>query len=154
MNGDARTDVRAVADILRRIESAENAGRSDDIEQMMADDAVIMVPSQPVQEGKAACAGFVREVLRGLLEQFNRRITYVSAEVRIIGEVAFDRGSFSFTCSPKSGGESTNETGKYLFLYSRGAAGSWKIARVIVNLDEQDGERPDDACARDPRTPC
>jgi len=136
MHGDAPTDVHAVEDILRRIESAENAGCADDIAEMMADDAVMMVPSQPVQEGKAACAGFVREMLGGVLAQFNRRITYVSAEVRIIGEFAFDRGSFSFTCSPKSGGESTQETGKYLFLYSRGTAGSWKIARAIVNLDE------------------
>jgi hypothetical protein len=53
---------------------------------MLAEDAVIMVPSEPVQEGKAACATFVTEVTAGLREHFDRRIVYVSAEVRIIGD--------------------------------------------------------------------
>lgn len=139
-----RTDTREVAAILRRLEVAENAGHADDIGQMLAEDAVIMVPDLPIQEGKTACADFVREVLAGLLERFNRRITYVSAEVRVIGDFAFDRGSFWLTVSPKSGGETTRETGKYLFLYSRASDGSWKIARAIVSLDERDGDESGD----------
>jgi ketosteroid isomerase-like protein len=109
---------------------------------MLAEDAVIMVPSQPVQEGKTTCAAFICDVLTNLLALFNRRITYVSAEVRVIGDIAFDRGSFFFTVSPKSGGETTQETGKYLFLYFRAPDGSWRIARAIVNLDERDSEPP------------
>jgi uncharacterized protein (TIGR02246 family) len=137
MNADFQTDVRQLQDLLRRFETAENTGNSDAIGEGMADDAVIMVPTYPVQEGRAVCARFVRDVLAGVLAEFNRRITYVSAEVRIIGDFAFDRGSFSFTISPKSGGSTAHETGKYLFLYSRATDGSWKIARVIVNLDER-----------------
>lgn len=137
-----QTDVLQVEDILRRIETAENTGNPDDIAEMLAEDAVIMVPSEPVQEGKTACAAFVCDVLTGVLEQFNRRIAYVSAEVRVIGDVAFDRGNCSFTISPKSGGETTRETGKYLFLYCRALDRSWKISRAIVSLDERDGEQP------------
>jgi uncharacterized protein (TIGR02246 family) len=140
MDTDVQTDVRQIADILRRVETAENAGDSDEIGKMLAEDAVIMVPNQPVQEGKTACAAFVRDVLTGLLKEFDRRITYVSAEIHVIGDVAFDRGSFSFTVSPKSGGDATQETGKYLFLYLRATDRSWRIARVIVNLDERDSE--------------
>ena len=40
---------------------------------------------------------------------------------------------------------------KYLFLYSRGTDGSWKIARAIVNLDEQDGERRENGFTRSHR---
>jgi ketosteroid isomerase-like protein len=107
---------------------------------MLADDAVIMVPNRPVQEGKTACARFVADVMAGLLEQFDRHIIYVSAEVRVIGDCGFDRGSFTFTVAPRSGGESSRENGKYLFLYSRAVDGSWKIARAIVNLDDHDGD--------------
>ena len=135
-----QADVRAIEDILRRIEAAENTGDSSEIADMLAEDAVIMVPNQPVQEGKAACAGFVANVLAGLLEQFDRRIVYISAEVRVIGDCGFDRGSFTFTVAPRSGGETSRETGKYLFLYSRAADDSWKIARAIVNLDDHGGE--------------
>ena len=107
---------------------------------LLAEDAVIMAPDQPVQEGKAACAAFLTDVIASLFEQFDRRIAYVSAEVRVIGEYAFDRGSFAFSIAPRSGGDTSRETGKYLFLYSRAADGSWKIARAIVNLDAHESE--------------
>lgn len=137
------TDVRQIEAILRRIESAENSETFGDIAGMLADDAVIMVPSHPVQEGKTACTAFVCSVLTDVLEHFNRRIAYTSAEARAIGDVAFDRGTFCFTVSPKSGGSASVETGKYFFLYSRALDGSWKIGRVIVNLDEREDDEPD-----------
>lgn len=95
-------------------------------------------PDFPVQEGREACAAFVCEVLSGLLDHFHRSITYVSTEVRVIGDYAFDRGSFSFTVVPKTGGEKSEARGKYLWLYSASADGFWKLARLIVSLDEAD----------------
>jgi uncharacterized protein (TIGR02246 family) len=142
METHPQADVRAIEDILRRVEVSENTGNSAEIADMLAEDAVIMVPNQPVQEGRAACARFLADVMAGLLEQFDRRIVYVSAEVRVIGDCGFDRGSFTFTIAPRSGGKTSRETGKYLFLYSRAADGSWRIARAIVNLDDRDGEEP------------
>jgi len=140
MKTDTETDVRQIDDILRRIEAAENAGDATAMIDLLAEDAVIMAPDQPVQEGKAACAAFLTDVIASLFEQFDRRIAYVSAEVRVIGEYAFDRGSFAFSIAPRSGGDTSRETGKYLFLYSRAADGSWKIARAIVNLDAHESE--------------
>ena len=142
METSLHADVPEIEHILRRIEVAENTGNSSEIAGMLAEDAVIMVPNQPVQEGRAACARFVEDVTAGLLEQFDRRIVYVSAEVRVSGDCGFDRGSFTFTLVPRSGGKTSRETGKYLFLYSRAVDGSWKIARSIVNLDDREGEEP------------
>ena len=119
------------------MEAAENAGNVAEIADMLAEDAVIMVPNYSVVEGKVACAAFVADVLSGLLEAFDRRIVYVSAEVRVIGDCGFDRGTFRFTVAPRSGGETSVETGKYLFLYSRSADDAWKLARAIVNLDDR-----------------
>jgi ketosteroid isomerase-like protein len=137
MDADAR-HVGQIKEILRRIEAAENNGTPCDIVAMLAEDAVIMVPNEPVQEGKAACSSFVSNVLTDLFERFDRHIVYVSAEVRALGEYGFDRGTFSFTVRPRSGGETSRETGKYLFLYLRAADGSWRIARAIVNLDDHE----------------
>jgi len=137
MKNDSVSDGRQVAEMLRRIEAAENAGSSSDMISMLADDAVIMAPNQPVQEGKAACAVFLTNVIKGLFDEYDRHIVYTSAEVQVIGNIAFDRGSFSFRVAPRSGGAASRETGKYLFLYSRAGDGSWKIARSIVNLDDE-----------------
>jgi len=125
-----------LARILRRLETAENAGDADDIVSMMADDVVIMVPNEAVQEGKEACAEFLRGMLAWMIESLDRHIEYVSAEVRVLGDHAFDRGTFAFTATPKSGGDTTQAQGKYFWLYARDADGSWKLARMIVSLDD------------------
>jgi len=143
MSSEDVADRQELAAILQRLEDAENAGDAETIIDHIADDAVIMVPDQPVMEGKAVCAGFLRGMLGWMTESLDRHITYVSAEARVIGEYAFDRGTFSFTATPKSGGETTHAQGKYLWLYSRDA-GSWKVARFIVSLDEEPAEALDE----------
>ena len=83
--------------------------------------------------------GAVEKELGGSCTYFSLAASYFT-EVRVIGEYAFDRGSFAFSVAPRSGGDTSRETGKYLFLYSRAADGSWKIARAIVNLDAHESE--------------
>ncbi len=126
-----------LARILRSLEAAENAGDAEYIISMLAEDAVIMVPNEAVQEGKLACAEFLRGMLAWMIESLDRHIEYVSAEVRVLGEYAFDRGTFVFTATPKSDGNTAHAQGKYLWLYSRDADGSWKLARMIVSLDDE-----------------
>jgi uncharacterized protein (TIGR02246 family) len=129
----------AVAAIRKALEAAENASDADAAAALLTDDAVLMVPDFDVQEGKAACTVFLRDIMGWLAGQFQRRITYVSAEVAVLGDVAFDRGSFSFTVWPKSGGDSSEVTGKYLWLLRRSDGERWKVARLIVCRDGQDG---------------
>lgn len=141
---DASRDLRALHDLRGRIEAAENAGDAETIVGLLAGDAVIMVPSFAVREGREACAAFVREQLPATFEHFDRRIAYTSAEVLVQGAFAFDRGTFAFTATPRAGGDTTQASGKYLWLYSLGADG-WKLARIIAALDEEDDEEACDA---------
>ena len=136
MTHDNVSDARLLFELRERLTAAENAGDPEPICAAMADDVVLMVPSAPVQEGKAACAAFVRETLPGLLQEFERHIIYMSAEVRVLGDIAFDRGTFEFSVVPRAGGASEVNVGKYLFLYARQDE-TWKLARIIVCLDEK-----------------
>lgn len=119
-----------------QLQAAENAFDPDPIVHLMADDMVLMVPNEPVQEGKPACAAFVRRMLAEQQEWFDRVISYVSEEVAIRGDIAFDRGSFSFTVVVKHDGRRSEPTGKYFWLYSRDPRGEWKLARAILSLDD------------------
>jgi uncharacterized protein (TIGR02246 family) len=143
---DVDADLEALRDIHDRLEAAENDGNAGYIGDLMAEDAVIMVPNFDAQQGKAECARFIGELLPGLLAHFDRRIIYVSDEMQVIGDgVAFDRGRFRFTAVPRSGGDATEATGKYFWLYSSAPGGSWKLSRLIHSLDEEeqgDGGRP------------
>ena len=133
-------DLNAIVTIRDALEAAENAGDADAVATLLSDDAVVMVPDFPVTEGKTACTHLMRDIMAWLFEQFDRRITYVSDEVAIIGDMAFDRGTFAFTVSPKSGGESAQVTGKYLWLLSRTPGGEWRVARLIVSRDDESDE--------------
>ena len=136
------SDVAVFHAYRERLQAAENAFDPDPIVRLMADDMVLMVPNEPVQEGKPTCAAFVRRILAGQQEWFDRVIAYVSEEVAIRGEVAFDRGSFSFTVVVKHDRRRSESTGKYFWLYTRDGDSGWKLARAIVSLDDE----PEGAC--------
>ena len=129
-------DTQQLAAILRRLETAENTGDAEYIISMMADDMVMMVPNEPVYEGREACAEFLRGMLAWMIEALDRHIDYVSAEICVLGDHAFDRGTFAFAATPKSGGDTIHATGKYFWLYARDADSSWKLRRGIVSLDD------------------
>ena len=143
---DEPSDTSELQLMLRRFENAENSNDAETMIEMLADDAVIMVPNYVVQVGKAACAQFTREIAAMFAEHFERHITYTSDEVRQLGgSYAFDRGTFAFDVTLKSGGETRTHCGKYLFLYSRSNAGPWRCARMIVSLDDDEDDDHDGA---------
>jgi len=136
MTIETQQDSQTFTEIRRAVEAAENAEDAEYLASLFAEDAVLMVPDFPVQEGKAACADFIRGVLPTVLAAFDRRVAYTSAEVRVLGDVALDRGSFVFTVHPKAGGITDRVTGKYLWLYQREPGGAWKWSRMIMSRDE------------------
>jgi uncharacterized protein (TIGR02246 family) len=145
----AAADFGAVADEIRRqFEAFENSGDTDATAALLADDAGLIVPDYPVQEGQAAIIGFLNEVSGWLLSNFDRHVAYVSAEVAMVGDdVGFDRGTFAFDVTRKSGGPVTHVTGKYLWLLRREDGARWKMSRIIVTRDD-DPESEEDAAAR------
>jgi ribosomal-protein-alanine N-acetyltransferase len=130
-------DAQEIADVRAALRAAENAGDTEGLLALLARDVVAMVPSAPVLEGWDACAGFVRSALAGLLSYFERKVEYVSAEVAVLGDVAYDRGTFSVTTARRDGGDRDQATGKYFWLLRRDGGGAWRIARLIHCLDEE-----------------
>jgi ketosteroid isomerase-like protein len=131
------SEIAVFHEYREQLQSAENAFNPDPIIRLMADDMVLMVPNEPVQEGKPACAAFVRRILAEQEAWFDRVISYVSEEVALRGAVAFDRGSFSFTVVVKHDRRRSQPTGKYFWLYTRDRDGEWQLARAILSLDDE-----------------
>ena len=71
-NADA--DSSAIAAIRLAIEAAENTGDADAAAALLTEDAVLMVPDVPVQEGKTACIRFMRDVMSWTMTRFDRHI--------------------------------------------------------------------------------
>lgn len=130
---------RTQIDTIRQVmECAENAGDPEPIVDVLADDVVLIVPDFPVYQGRAAAAAFLREIVPALHGHFVRHVAYKSDDVSVSGDSAIDRGTFSFTVRPRTGGPTGRVTGKYLWMYER-RSGSWKGVRMMTTRDEGEG---------------
>ncbi|HUE88391.1 MAG TPA: nuclear transport factor 2 family protein [Vicinamibacterales bacterium] len=139
MEKQGEETARELVDIRDRFAQAEMTGDAEFFEFLLADDAVIMAPGPPALEGKAACMEFIRGVLLDVNREFERYISLTSAEVRLNGDWAFDRGTFSQRLVRRDDRSELREDGKYFWLYVR-TAGSWKLARIVGNYDWRDEE--------------
>jgi len=126
------SDIRAIKQIREATMRAENAGESDFFRSVCTEDVVVMPPQMPAIAGREAAVGF----MRAFLGQFDVRIGYISEETSIDKDLAYDRGTYSQTLTPRGGGASISETGKFLWLYARASDGSWKMSRVIWNASD------------------
>lgn len=127
---------RDVSAVRRALEAAETAGDAEAAIALLADDAVLMVPDFPVQEGKEACSAFLAGMMPSLHEEFERRASYSSDDVSVAGDTAIDRGTFVIDVRPRSGGEASQITGKYLWTLKQSDSGDWKVSRLIIARDE------------------
>ena len=120
---------QAIARIRDTVQAAENAGRLDLMRPFFADDLVILAPGFPPVIGAEAAASF----MAGFFAQFDVEVSYVNAEIVVMGDWALDRGSGRQTLRPKGGGPRVSENINYLWLYHCDPTGAWKHARVTWN---------------------
>jgi ketosteroid isomerase-like protein len=64
-------------------------------------------------------------------------------EVKVIGDWAFEWGTFSGTIRSKDGGEPSKSSGNLFRVLKRDADGSWKIARTMYNDDSATESEPE-----------
>ncbi len=124
-------DVEAINQLPATFAAALNAGDLDGIMAGFTDDAVRMPPNAPAIIGKES----IRSLMQTNLEQNTYQLDNPPEEVQVSGDLAFARGTYTVTVTPKAGGESIQREGKYLVIFQKQADGSWKIARDIWNSD-------------------
>ena len=70
-----------------------------------------------------------------MLDQFTVKLIVEVLEVRVAGDWAFARMTYTETLTPKAGGEPTEDSGRWLVIYERQPDGAWKIYLEIWNSD-------------------
>jgi ketosteroid isomerase-like protein len=130
----AVSDEDAVREIIRVRDAWTAAVKAKDVERLMSlltYDIVMMHPNRPAVTGLAAN----RAELLAAFEKFHVDQTVVSDEIVVVGEWAFDRSRATTTLTPIAGGTAVTVRSKAITILRRQPDGSWKIARVIGNLD-------------------
>jgi ketosteroid isomerase-like protein len=91
----------------------------------------MMPADQPLLRGRAAIEKYYRDWFKGPVKI--TAFTFNHLESPVVGDTAYDVGTYIQTMSLPSGG-TVNVTGKYSVILKR-SAGEWKIAYLIYNCD-------------------
>ena len=125
----SEADLRAI-DLVRDAHvAALNEGDAAAWVAQFTQDGVQMPPNAPANVGKANIGSWSQ----GLLGQFRVQFSLTVEEVRVLGEWALERGSYSIGLSGKAGGPGMKDVGKYITVYQRTPREGWRMARDIWN---------------------
>jgi uncharacterized protein (TIGR02246 family) len=107
-------------------DSAYRSGDADAVAALMTADAVISA------EGIPDVAG--RDVIRDVLGRFFatsrvQAFTLQPIELKVAGDMAFERGTFIYSAGPTEG-DATTRTGRYTLLRLR-EGGTWRMHRYM-----------------------
>ena len=111
--------------------AAVNAGDADAWAGAFTEDGVQMPPNAPANVGRGA----IRRWVHGFLTAFRAEFALSVDEVHTAGEWAIERGAYTITLTPRSGGAPMDDSGKYITIYQAQRDGTWLMARDIWNSD-------------------
>lgn len=127
-------DAAAIAVFNGHYLKAINDGDFAALGALTSADHIMMAPGRPAVVGKAAND----EANRRAFAQFRFVETWMPLETVIDGNLAYQRGTFTTSVMPKSGGPARAVAGKFLRVYRRQSDGSWTMA---VDSFSDDGPR-------------
>ncbi|HEY7449668.1 MAG TPA: SgcJ/EcaC family oxidoreductase [Vicinamibacterales bacterium] len=132
------SDVSSLENDLRAIEAINQRdvqfALANDAARMMSqwtEDFVLLPPAGPIMRGRSAIA----EAFRGTESPEILEYVLDIQEVKVLGDHAFQWGTYSYSMRPRAGGEAVWTAGKLMRILQRQPDGSWKIYRGIATAD-------------------
>ena len=96
------------------------------------DDSLIKLRQGATPETKSEVARRLAQVF----ETFRTRVEVLNQEIEVSGDLAFARGRFRVTFTPRAGGERRELQRRYLEIWRR-RGGRWRVARTMDNTAEE-----------------
>lgn len=126
--------VHAVAEALRQ---AVNSADVDAIVACWAPDGVLLPPYHAAVHGRSAISEYFSRVFA------TRRLTFTFTDsaVGVFGDVAIERLCYA-SVTTTADGETADDVGKGIHIYTRRADGTWLLAQDIWNIDRQPSTGP------------
>jgi len=135
-----KADLRAIEALRDAFVKAHNDGDPGRLADLFTDDAVLIPADDATCEGKEEIAGYLQSVL----EETPSVLEFDVKETRVLGEWAFERIDVTIIVTDPTTREEWEIWARHLWVLKRQPGGKWKIARLIYNIDESDGEEPGD----------
>jgi len=128
---DVEADIASINEIWSQYALAVNTDDFDLWISLWEDDGIQMPPDAPAVFGKEQ----ILVVNERKFEPFEVNMTINNEEVRIDGDLAFSRGAYTASLTPKAGGDTVNLIGKYLTILKKQTDSSWRIYCDCFNSD-------------------
>ena len=125
--------LQAIEDLHQRDMEAVRRGDYEALVGLWTDDIVSLAPDRPAIKGKEAMR---KELMKRKEENSGMEVLdYVLSfdEVKILGDVAYEWGTYRGTVRWSGREEETRQEGKLMRILKRHDDGSWKVARTIYN---------------------
>jgi ketosteroid isomerase-like protein len=127
---DTEADIAAINEMYDQYSIYVNTGDLDSFISLWDDNAIRMEPDNPSVIGKEN----IRKSFEIPFAVFNIKFSHGSdTELQVANDIAFIRGTYTMSLTPKEGGPTTNFDGKALSINKKQADGSWKIYINIFN---------------------
>jgi ketosteroid isomerase-like protein len=132
--GAVLTDLDRAA--ILRVDStftmAANTGSLDSVTAIYTEDASLMPPGEPAVTGREA----IRQYWGRVMDRYTLRYDLGMDELEGRGDLAYQRGHYKLTASPKAkGAAAMSDQGKFVTVYRRGAMGAWGVVIDMYNSD-------------------
>jgi uncharacterized protein (TIGR02246 family) len=130
---DKVSDVARVYELWNEYVAAAHAGDFERWMELWIDDGIQMPPDVPRRVGKAV----IRSEMEPTFSLFDMsNMVIETEEVRILGDLAYSHGTYTFDMTPKTGGETKSISGKFLDVLKKQVDGTWKMAIDCHNYNE------------------
>jgi ketosteroid isomerase-like protein len=132
-------DLRAIEVLNRRDVEAVLAGNAAAAISQWTDDFVALPPAGPILRGRVANAAVVERGMeqRRAIEPVDYVVDF--EEIKVLGEYAFEWGTYRGRMRPRAGGETLSYGGKLMRILQRQPDGAWKMYRTMITSDPPAG---------------
>ena len=125
-------DDPAIAKVRSAYQTAVGAQDAVAIAKLYTADGVEMAPNAPAAKGRAA----IEALHKAFAQQWMMHgMTITPTETKVMGDTAYDVGTYQQSLMAQKGGGMVEDKGKYIVLLRKDAGGTWLISHAIYNSD-------------------
>lgn len=125
-------DDPAIAKVRSAYQTAVGAQDGAALAKLYTPDGVEMPPNAPAAKGRAAIEAFHKAFGQ---QWMMHGMTITATETKVIGDTAYDVGTYKQSLMAQKTGAMVEDKGKYIVLLKKDAAGAWLISHAIYNSD-------------------
>src|SRR5262245_6542687 len=130
-------DLRSIQALNQHDVKATLAMDTDAIISQWTDDFVVLHAAGPIIRGRSGNAAAAKQSMEQMKAFAPVEYNLDVQEITVVGDYAFEWGTYRGSARSLTGGETVNYVGKFMRILQRQPDGSWKMHRTMATPDAQ-----------------